>query len=144
MDQNALKFIQNRQAVLRDAYNSYKLRFSFSKASLAAGQRDSDVSTSTSGGRGTWAWGQWDDNDVNEIITECLGKQGNLSGKPGAPEPNIALRDGIRGWINEFLSDTGEQYSSRDLKPLVGRLMLLIPWLLFYRFDVSTIPQVRI
>jgi hypothetical protein len=112
MDQNALKFIKDRQAVLRDAYNSYRLRFSPSNASLASDHRHSNGSTNLSEGRGTWAWGRWDDNDVNEIITECLQKAGNFDGKPGAPEPNIALRDGIRGWINEFLGDTGEQHRS--------------------------------
>jgi hypothetical protein len=112
MDQNALKFIKDRQAVLRDAYNSYKHRFSSSNQSLASDHRHADSSTDLSGRKGTWSWGRWDDNDVNEIITECLQKEGNFSGKPGAPEPNIALRDGIRGWVNELLSDTGEQYRS--------------------------------
>jgi hypothetical protein len=113
MDQNALKFIKDRQAVLRDAYNSYKLRFSSPNPSLASGHRHSNGSTNSPERKRIRAWGRWDDNDVNEFITECLQKEGNLGGKPAAPEPNIALRDGIRGWINEFLSDTGEQYRSR-------------------------------
>jgi hypothetical protein len=108
MDQNALKFIQDRQAVLRDAYNSYKLQFSTPKGPAASNRRLSSGPIDINGGQGNWVWFQWDDNDTNAMITECLEKERNVGVKSGVLEPNHALEDEINKWINAFLSDTGE------------------------------------
>jgi hypothetical protein len=115
MDQNALTFIKDRQAVLRDAYNSYKRRFPTSKGSVASKNQLSNGSTSIYRGRRKWDWCHWDDNDINEIITDCLEKESSFGGKPGAQEPNYALKDDIRRWVEDFLSDTGGQQCSLEM-----------------------------
>ncbi|KIM26131.1 hypothetical protein M408DRAFT_196644 [Serendipita vermifera MAFF 305830] len=95
MDQNALKFIEHRQAVLRDAYNAYKLQF---RPSLSSGTTKK------------WAWDHWSDDDVDRIIAETLKDEVNQRGGRSVKDLPESFREGVGVWIRDFLDDTGSMF----------------------------------
>ena len=108
MDQTALKFINDRQALLRDAYNSYRSQFSAAPAPSALKYHHPNGSTSSSGEKRVWAWGRWSDDDVDDVIRDCLEKERNTGGDPAGQGSNDNYKFAIRRWVEDFLDDTGE------------------------------------
>ena len=104
MDQNALKFIDERQRVLREAYEKYRKEFPES-----TGRGNGDIACEKANRRSpevriTWAWGCWDDQALDKIITQCLKENDEDYRKLQSNSVKLSRRN----WLEDFLNDNGK------------------------------------
>jgi hypothetical protein len=110
MDQTALKFIDQRQAVLRDAYENYLERFDarHKDGSLAGIPPKSPLGGHNRALPGVYAWGQWSEQDLDDVIASCA--TGNKVKNMVRFHPrlgNTKFRRKLKIWVREFLEDKG-------------------------------------
>jgi hypothetical protein len=106
MDQNALQFIDERQRVLREAYEKYRDQFPQStgrrngRLAFSVHEKESIRIPEVS----TWAWGCWDDQALDKIITQCLKENDEEYCQLRSNSVKLSRRN----WLEDFLNDTGK------------------------------------
>lgn len=115
MDQAALKFINDRQIVLREAYEEYRAQFPNSRKVRnghvvpAACIKDCDTCEEEAK---RWAWYQWDERELARIIAQYLEEHDRVYQNMHLAHEREERRRTIQHWIEAFLNDTGAQLSS--------------------------------
>jgi hypothetical protein len=103
MDQNALNFIDERQRVLREAYEKYRKEFPQSSG-RGNGHITYEKEDRRSPEARSWAWGCWDDQALDKIITQCLKENDEDYRQLQSNSVKLSRRN----WLEDFLNDTGE------------------------------------
>lgn len=112
MDQAALKYVEERHKTVREAYEAYEQQYGTQRTHPKANGNANHTSTPLHDlssndikgkGRKRWAWDQWDDADVYEVVNTCL----DASGEALDDTNGNSTRQEILSWVEEYLEDTG-------------------------------------
>ncbi|PVF99840.1 hypothetical protein CPB86DRAFT_806111 [Serendipita vermifera] len=115
MDQTALRFIDQRQAVLRDAYENYLDRFESpledSPPSLSRVSQWSVPGVDNPVLSNRYAWNRWSEQDLDDVIARCMAnskvkRKERFHRRLG----NTEFRHRLKVWVREFLEDKGSMF----------------------------------
>lgn len=111
MDQNALKFIEGRQKVLREAYERY--RNQFLPHSTGSNDGTASITSHVENNADTfkgkkWAWRRWDDQELDRAVTACLMEEDEEYRQLRSNSARNKMKRLRKIWLEDFLNDTGQ------------------------------------
>jgi hypothetical protein len=115
MDSLALKFIDERQVLLRESYEKYKQEY-------PPTQRDSTSTRSVSPRPGRphnvwnkrnsstdkrWAWNSWSEEDVNQLVEKLASEDPDILRQLPSNSSEKSFKKVLTAWIKDYMEDTG-------------------------------------
>lgn len=131
MDTATLAFINERQDLLRQSYEKYKLEYPATQHASTSAQpispkaENSRIARNMRNSNNTkyWAWNSWSEDDIYQLVEEFAAKDPDILRQVPSHSSEKSFKTALVRWVKEYMEDTGQSFCLSILRLLA--IMLL-------------------